>query len=120
VQAVDSLICSRKLIYISSGSTKSKAYSTWEVVAVNLLRSNDLAGEELRGGVGEVLDIVHDGAGSVTAGSLLEIIHAVPLDGGLDAVRVVGAELDDLWTVRYRPDLGLASERAGHSIPSRT
>jgi hypothetical protein len=68
----------------------------------NLLRSNDLAGEELRSSVGEVLDIVHDGAGSVAAGSLLEVVHAVPLDSGLDAVRVVGAELDDLWIVRGR------------------
>jgi hypothetical protein len=32
-------------------------------------------------------------------GGLLEVRHAAPLEGGLDAVRSVVAKLEDLWCV---------------------
>jgi hypothetical protein len=66
----------------------------------SLLRSNDLAGHELRVGVGEVGHVAHDGIhGGLVLGGLLEVRHAAPLEGGLDAVRSVVAELEDLWRV---------------------
>jgi hypothetical protein len=65
--------------------------------APRLLRSNDFAGHELGRGVGEVRHVAHDGVhrGLVFSG-LLEVSHAAPLDGGLDAVGSVGWELEDL------------------------
>ena len=69
-------------------------------IAPRLLRPNDLAGHELRVGVGEVGHVAHDGIHSgLILGGLLEVGHAAPLEGSLDAVRSVVAELEDLWCV---------------------
>jgi len=68
--------------------------------AVRLLRANDLASHELGSGVGEVGHVAHDGIhGGLVLGSLLEVGHAAPLEGGLDAVRSVISELEDLGCV---------------------
>jgi hypothetical protein len=68
--------------------------------AARLLRSNNLAGHELGVGVGEVGHVAHDGVHSgLVLGGLLEVGHAAPLEGGLDAVRSVVSELEDLWYV---------------------
>jgi len=65
-----------------------------------LLRSNDLASHELGRGVGEVLDVAHDGVqGFLLASGVLEVRHAAPLEGGLDGVGGVVAELEDLRCV---------------------
>jgi hypothetical protein len=66
-------------------------------IAVRLLRSNDLAGHELGRGVGEVGHVAHDGVHrGLVFGGLLEVRHAAPLDGGLDAVGSVVSKLEDL------------------------
>lgn len=63
----------------------------------DLLRRNNLASHELRGGVGEVLHISHDSLKRGLVGrSLLEVVQAAPLEGGLDAVGSVISELEDL------------------------
>lgn len=68
--------------------------------AQDLLGSNNLASHELGSGVGEVLDIVHDGLESIGGASgLLEVLHAAPLEGGLDAVGSVGTKVEDLYPV---------------------
>lgn len=65
--------------------------------AQNLLGCNNLASHELRGGVGEVLHVCHDSLESgLVGGSLLEVVHAAPLEGGLDAVGSIISELEDL------------------------
>lgn len=74
--------------------------SEGKLMIPNLLRSDNLASEELRLGVGKVLDVVHDGLSSIAGSGLLEVLHAGPLDGGLDSEGRVVAELDDLWCVR--------------------
>jgi hypothetical protein len=72
--------------------------------AARLLRSNNLAGHELRVGVGEVGHVAHDGVhGGLVLGGLLEVGHAAPLEGGLDAVGSVVSELEDLCCVSERP-----------------
>jgi hypothetical protein len=68
--------------------------------AARLLRCDDLASHELGRGVGEVGHVAHDGIhGGLVLGGLLEVRHAAPLEGGLDAVRSVVSELEDLCCV---------------------
>jgi hypothetical protein len=68
--------------------------------ASRLLRPNDLASHELRRGVGEVGHVAHDSShGVLVFRGLLEVSHAAPLEGGLDAVGRAGWELDDLHSV---------------------
>jgi hypothetical protein len=88
-------------------------------VAVRLLRSNDLAGHELGRGVGEVGHVAHDGLHrGLVLGGLLEVSHAAPLDGGLDAVGSVSWELEDLRCVSGVRIWGKNLEILG--VPSRT
>jgi hypothetical protein len=88
-QAVASLIASGSHLHVARlASSPKRPY---------LLGANDLTAEELGGGVGEVLHVVHDGLGGIAARGLLEVIQAGPLEGCLDSIGRVISELDDLF-----------------------
>ena len=93
-----------------SGSNQSRQTTA----AVRLLRANDLASHELGSGVGEVGHVAHDGVhGGLVLGGLLEVGHAAPLKGGLDAVRSIVSELEDLRCVSDVRIRGTSSDVTG-------
>lgn len=89
MQAVASFIASGSHLHVARLASSSKL--------PYLLGANDLTAEELGGGVGEVLHIVHNGLGGIAACGLLEVVQAAPLESGLDSVGRVVSELDDLF-----------------------
>ena len=106
--------------FIASGSHLHVARLASSPKRPYLLGANNLAAEELGGGVGEVLHVVHDGLGGIAACCLLEVVDAAPLEGGLDSVRGVISKLDDLFFCQPVLPKQIVQWGDWRSIPSRT